>query len=172
MEKGKEYRAHAQDDIKVFFVNEKGEEVEAFFKLVDISMSNGMRMRIKKSGEIIDVLSYSCGGTRQDDDFVTYKDSYGIEHRLNLNLAFDLEPVEEDMDNGQDLAQQKMIDWEARRYQIAKTAMIAIMGNKDVYNLALAEAGEGAKCVPDVMARAACVFADALVKELKKGGEQ
>lgn len=131
-----------------------------------------MLRRIKKSGEIIDVLSYSCGGIRQDDDFVTYKDSYGIEHRLNLNLAFDLEPVEEDMDNGQDLAQQKMIDWEARRYQIAKTAMIAIMGNKEVYDLALRENGTGSICVPNVVAHTACVFADSLIKELKKGGGQ
>lgn len=131
-----------------------------------------MLRRIKKSGEIIDVTSFSCGGTRQDDDFVAYKDSYGIEHRLNLNLAFDLEPVEEDMDNGQDLAQQKMIDWEARRYQIAKTAMIAIMGNKEVYDLALRENGTGSICVPNVVAHTACVFADSLIKELKKGGGQ
>lgn len=131
-----------------------------------------MLRRIKKSGEIIDVLSYSCGGTRQDDDFVTYKDSYGIEHRLNLNLAFDLEPVEEDMDNGQDLAQQNMIDWEARRYQIAKSAMIAVMGNKEVYDLALRENGTGSICVPNVVAHTACVFADSLIKELKKGGGQ
>ena len=135
-------------------------------------MSNGMRMRIKKSGEIIDVLSYSCGGTRQDDDFVTYKDSYGIEHRLNLNLAFDLEPVEKDEDNWQDLDQLKIIDWEARRYQIAKSAMIAIMSNKEVYNMALDESGKRDRCVPEIMAHTACVFADALVKELKKGGEQ
>lgn len=131
-----------------------------------------MLRRIKKSGEIIDVLSYSCGGTRQDDDFVTYKDRYGIEHKLNLNLAFDLEPVEEDKDNRQDLAQQKMIDWETRRYQIAKTAMIAVMGNKEVYDLALRENGTGSICVPNVVAHTACVFADSLIKELKKGGEQ
>lgn len=131
-----------------------------------------MLRRIKKSGEIIDVLSYSCGGTRQDDDFVTYKDSYGIEHRLNLNLAFDLEPVEEDKDNGQDLAQQKMIDWETRRYQIAKSAMIAIMCNKEVYNMALDESGKRDRCVSEIMAHAACVFADSLIKELKKGGGQ
>lgn len=128
--------------------------------------------RIKRSGEIIDVTSYCCSERkRQDDDYVVYTDQYGIEHKAKLHYGFDLEDMEIELGKSID-PERKKIDWEARRYQIAKTAMIAIMGNKDVYNLALTEAGGGAKCVPDVMARVACVFADSLIKELKKGGEQ
>lgn len=131
--------------------------------------------RIKRSGEIIDVTSYCCSEwKRQDDDYVVYTDQYGIEHKAKLHYCFDLEDMEIELGKSID-PERKKIDWEARRYHIANRAliaMIAIMTNKEVYDLALVEAGEGSKCVRDVMARAACSFADSLIKELKKGGRQ
>ena len=127
--------------------------------------------RIKKNGQIIDVTSFSCGGTRQDDDYVEYTDQYGIEHKAKLHYVFDLENVEIELGKPID-PEIKKIDWEARRYQIAKSAMIAVMGNKEVYDLALRENGTGSICVLNVVAHAACVFADSLIKELKKGGGQ
>lgn len=127
--------------------------------------------RIKKNGQIIDVTSFSCGRTRQDDDYVEYTDQYGIEHKAKLHYAFDLEDVEIELGKPID-PERKKIDWETRRYQIAKSAMIAVMGNKEVYDLALRENGTGSICVPNVVAHAACVFADSLIKELKKGGGQ
>lgn len=127
--------------------------------------------RIKKSGEIIDVTAFSCYGTKQDNDYVEYIDQYGIEHRAKLHYYSDLEDVEIELGNPID-PERKKIDWETRRYQIAKSAMIAVMGNKEVYDLALREKGTGSICVPNVVAHAACVFADSLIKELKKGGGQ
>ncbi|UVQ00632.1 hypothetical protein NXW51_12080 [Bacteroides fragilis] len=60
------------------------------------------------------------------------------------------------------------IDWEQRRYEIAKETVTAIMSNEDFYHQVLCEGAEhGQRQIQTNIARAAVIFADALIKELK-----
>lgn len=62
------------------------------------------------------------------------------------------------------------IDWEQRRYEIAKETVTAIMSNEDFYHQVLYEGAEhNQRQIQTSIASAAVVFADALIKELKKG---
>lgn len=56
---------------------------------------------------------------------------------------------------------EKDIDWEQRRYEIAKDMMAAFLSNS-CSNVYMGNPDEQAKC--------AVMFADALITELKKGG--
>ena len=56
----------------------------------------------------------------------------------------------------------KEIDWEQRRYEIAKDMMAAFLSNS-CSNVYMGNPDEQAKC--------AIMFADALISELKKGGQ-
>ena len=58
---------------------------------------------------------------------------------------------------------EKGIDWEQRRYEISKDMMAAFLSNScsNVY------VGN-----PDEQAKSAVMFADALIAELKKGGDK
>lgn len=56
----------------------------------------------------------------------------------------------------------KEIDWEQRRYEIAKDMMAAFLSNSSS-NVYMGNPDEQAKC--------AIMFADALISELKKGGQ-
>ena len=96
-----------------------------------------MKCRIKKTGEIIDVISLSCDTERKPTDTVDYIDSKGVEyHNEKLNYYWDLEPI--DISN---------IDWEQRRYEIAKSLCAA---------------------TNHISAKDAVWDADLLIKELKK----
>jgi hypothetical protein len=66
----------------------------------------------------------------------------------------------------------KEIDWEQRRYEIAKEAICAIMSNEEFYAQVLYEGAElnSRRNIPCSVTHAAVVFADALIAELKKGG--
>ena len=117
-----------------------------------------MKKRIRKTGEIVDVINYSLSYLGRDkDDYVSYIDSKGIEHvaEHGLNIQWDFEDVEEELST--------QIDWEQRRYEIAKDIMAAFLSNfcSNVY------VGN-----PDEQAKSAVMFADALITELKKGGQQ
>lgn len=61
------------------------------------------------------------------------------------------------------------IDWEQRRYEIAKEAMTAIMSNADFYGQVLDQSAEkGQRQIQNSISEAAVIFADALIEELKK----
>lgn len=116
-----------------------------------------MKQRIRKTGEIVDVVNYSMVSLGRDkDDFVSYIDSNGVEHvaESGLNINWDFEDVEEEFT--------KQIDWEERRYKIARSAMQGIlhgftMTQEDIENAC------------HDLAKAAITIADALIAELKKG---
>lgn len=57
---------------------------------------------------------------------------------------------------------QREIDWEQRRYEVAKGILTAFMSNScsNVYS-----------GTPENQAKDAVLYADALINELKKGGE-
>ena len=108
-----------------------------------------MKKRIRKTGEIVDVITYftPCGTHRSECDSVSYIDSQGGEHvkELGLNIHWDFEDVEEPS---------KEIDWDERRYEIAKEVFASIYDifqNKGLEKLAVHAA-------------------DSLIAELKKGG--
>lgn len=110
-----------------------------------------MKKRIRKTGEIVDVISYNnlLGADRSSLDSVSYIDSKGNERVKvkGLNLAWDFEDVEEVLSTD--------IDWEKRRYEIAKDILVA------TYDYPM----DGKP-----YARIAVGIADALIAELKKGG--
>lgn len=111
-----------------------------------------MKKRIRKTGEIVDVISYnkySLTSRNSDLDWVSYIDSRGreYEHEKGLNIYWDFEDVEEVLSTD--------IDWEKRRYEIAKDILVA------TYDYPM----DGKP-----YAKIAVGIADALIAELKKGG--
>lgn len=104
-----------------------------------------MKARIKETGEIINISDYAR---------VTLDkcDSYGSP----IELSFDeVEILQERSDN---------IDWEQRRYELAKSAMQGRLSNQ--YGDVLV----GERDFEEV-AVSSVEFADALIAELKKGGK-
>ena len=112
-----------------------------------------MKKRIRKTGEIVDVIAYStpCGIHRSECDSVSYIDSQGGEHveELGLNIHWDFEDVEEELT--------KEIDWEGVRI---KAAIEAVPVFASVYDRSYKDT-----------AKMAVSQADALIAELKKGGK-
>lgn len=77
------------------------------------------RYKIRKTGEIVDVISCTCGMRRNEYciDKVSYIDSNGIEHvDEHMNLYWDFESIDHGL-------YREEIDWEERRYELAKYAM-------------------------------------------------
>lgn len=114
-----------------------------------------MKARIRKTGEIVEVITYSGSTIRNECiDKVSYIDSKGVEHdRETLNYYWDFEKLpdvkEDNFSN---------TDWNQVRVQASIGAMQVILGrnNYDTYkNIAADAVG----------------YADALVKELKKEKE-
>lgn len=81
-----------------------------------------MKKRLRKTGEIVDVVSFNnfYQSERDDSDQVSYIDSKGVEHHhvRGLNLWWDFEdiPIED--------TRIPNFDWEQRRYEIAKEALL------------------------------------------------
>lgn len=70
------------------------------------------KAKIRKTGEVVDVIYFRCSTIRNICDEVSYIDSKGIEHEgENLNYYWDFENIPNS---------DAIIDWEQRRYEIAK----------------------------------------------------
>lgn len=113
-----------------------------------------MKKRIRKTGEIVDVISYNkytSTARNSELDWVSYIDSKGMEHEheKRLNIYWDFEDVEEVLSTD--------IDWKQRRYEIAKEVFASI------YDFTIDRIN---------FAKYAVDAADALIAELKKGGEK
>lgn len=110
-----------------------------------------MKARVKATGEIINIADYAR---------VTLDkcDSYGSP----IELSFDeVEILQERSDN---------IDWEQRRYELAKAAMQGILSNEEEVGYACSGATykENEKhTVPKAVAQFAIACADVLINELK-----
>lgn len=91
------------------------------------------KYRIRKTGEIVEVISYGGSTTRSDVlDFVSYIDSKGVEHeREHLNLYWDLEPVKEIPINFDRILE---MNTEAERRKFAAMAMQGILSNPNVFD--------------------------------------
>ena len=107
---------------------------------------------LRKTGEIVDIISYSGGTVRSNIlDSVSYIDSIGVEHdREKLNYYWDFEQIpdvkEENCPN---------IDWEQKRYELAKAAMVAMIASEKI------SSGE-------VVADRIVGIANNIIEELKK----
>ena len=78
-----------------------------------------MKAKIRKTCEVVDVITYSGHTYRSDIDVVSYIDSKGNECvDMKMNRFWDFEDVEE-----------SLIDWEQRRYELAKAAMQGFCSN-------------------------------------------
>lgn len=111
-----------------------------------------MKAKIRKTGEIVEVISYS-GSTNRNEciDKVSYIDSKGVEHdREALNYYWDFKQLPDDKEDNFPTT-----DWNQIRVQASIGAMQVILGknNYDTYK-EIAEQAVG--------------YADALIKELKK----
>lgn len=128
-----------------------------------------MKKRIRKTGEIVDVIAWYnlLGAERDENDSVSYIDSKDNERVKveGLNLAWDFEDVEEVLSVD--------IDWEQRRYDIVKSCINGILGNDEMVDLAN-DVGLKNNCrdIPTNVAEMAVAFADALIAKLKEGGEK
>ena len=101
-----------------------------------------MKCKIKSSGEIVDVFGWSFDGS-----YTNYIDENGIRTSSELNYYNEFEPVVEDN-----------IDWEKRRYEIAKALLQGILSNSTIDITII-----NSKDYSDM----ACDFADDLIKQLK-----
>lgn len=108
-----------------------------------------MKAKIRKTGEVVYVITYSGHTYRSDIDVVSYIDSKGNECvDMKMNRFWDFEDVEENL-----------IDWEQRRYEISKDVLSAFLSNS---NEMIFEGN------PEDHAKDAVVFANALIKKLRE----
>lgn len=113
-----------------------------------------MKKRIRKTGEIVDVINYSAPNLgREKDDYVSYIDSKGIEHvaEHGLNIHWDFEDVEEELT--------KEIDWEQVRIDASIAALKGFSSNPH---------NQMVDAPIQKLSEWAVKAADALIAELKK----
>lgn len=108
-----------------------------------------MKAKIKGTGEIVEVkqkgtVHISCPAYHTTDN------------RIIPSFALEFE---------------KNIDWEKRRYEIAKEAMQGILSNESIVIMLNDKSNEYYSMAKDI-GKAAVTYADSLIAELKKGGEQ
>jgi hypothetical protein len=88
-------------------------------------------------------------------------------------MFMDIAEIKDMMQSMQSALTDNEIDWEARRYEIAKSVMQAIVANSHDkhYSRNIPELGCRKKFDCYEMAEHAVFYADALIDELKKKGE-
>ena len=111
-----------------------------------------MKTKIRKTGEIVDIICYGGSPNRRSDvlDYVCYIDSQGVEHTEpnHLNYYWDFEPIETATDE----------HWQYTRERAAIAAMQGLLSNSSRIRTIYAK-----EC-----AEAAIRYANALVEGLKK----
>ena len=115
-----------------------------------------MKARVKATGVLIDVIpKFNINAQHRDDNLYVCDNMIFRECDLDfLNIG------------------NSAIDWEQRRYELAKAAMQGILGNEEEINFACsgAEYKENEiHTVPKAVAQYATACADALIEQLKKG---
>lgn len=116
-----------------------------------------MKKRIRKTGEIVDVIVYYnlMGAERDSNDSIYYIDSKGEEHHheKRLNLWWDFEDVKE--------VSNANINWEQIRIKAAISTLQGFASNPNSTSVTDKE-----------LALWSVRAADYLIAELKKGGEK
>lgn len=110
-----------------------------------------MKARIKKTGEIVDIICYGGSPHSRSDasDYAYYIDSQGVEHTEpnNLNYYWDFEPIEMTTDE----------HWQDIRERAAIAAMQGMLSNSAI----CLEEG-------DTYPKVAVRYANALIEQLKE----
>lgn len=118
-----------------------------------------MKKKLRKTGEVVDVIDFCCILIRErnDDDWVSYIDSKGVEHHTErgLNIYWDFEDVEEELT--------KEIDWEQRRFELIKSAIQGFCANSEP------SITQGTTF--QQLAEWSIEMADIIIVELRKGGQ-
>lgn len=111
-----------------------------------------MKARIRKTGEIVDIITYSGSTIRNEYiDKVSYIDSKGVEHdRETLNYYWDFETITDEKEDTFSTTY-----WNQVRVQASIGAMQVLLGTNN-YDTYKEIATQAVRC------------ADALIKELKK----
>lgn len=124
-----------------------------------------MKARIRKTGEIVDVVCYGGSALRRSAalDYVKYIDSQGVEHSESnhLNYYWDFEPIETATDK----------HWQDIRECAAIAAMqgtITILGSNAFPDVVVEGYKGKEKTYPKEIAQFAVACANALVEELKE----
>lgn len=129
-----------------------------------------MKKILRKTGEIVDVIAWYnlMGAERDRNDSVSYIDSKGNEcvKVEGLNLAWDFEDIEKTLSTD--------IDWGKRRYEIAKEVLSNQISFWDKMNELDADDNNDEPWgnTYETAAIFSVIAADALIAELKKGGEK
>ena len=74
-----------------------------------------MKRKIRRTGEIIDVITFSGSTIRGDYDIIQFYDSKGSVINESLNYYLDTLPVDDE---------NKDVDWEQRRFDLVKAYSI------------------------------------------------
>lgn len=74
-----------------------------------------MKRKIRKTGEIIDVITFSSSTTRSDHDIIQFYGNNGSVISESLNFYLDTLPVDDE---------NKDVDWEQRRFDLVKAYSI------------------------------------------------
>lgn len=115
-----------------------------------------MKVKIRKTGEVVDVITYSGHTYRSDIDVVSYIDSKGNECvDMKMNRFWDFEDVEESYLS----AKESLIDWEERRFELIKAAMQGFCSNTSEQIMSADS---------NATAEWSIGFADALIKKLRE----
>lgn len=117
-----------------------------------------MKAKIRKTGEIVDIISFVGSTTRDGRDWVSYIDSKGREcHKMSLNRYWDFEDIDQINDN---------VDWEQRRYDLAKRYSIEFV--KLQHYQGRTECG----ILYSKVVGWSVELADELIAKLKEGGKE
>lgn len=81
-----------------------------------------MKRKIRRTGEIIDVITFSGSTTRSDYDKIQFYDSNGSVINGSLNYYLDTLPVDDE---------NKDVDWEQRRFDLVKAYSIEFIKMQD-----------------------------------------
>lgn len=117
-----------------------------------------MKAKIRKTGEIVDVIAFKSSEACPEKDWVRYVDSEGLDLIQELNALEDLEVI--------DKTEDKAVDWEQRRYDLAKRYSIEFV--KLQHYQGRTECG-----IPySKVVGWSVELADELIAKLKEGGEK
>lgn len=118
-----------------------------------------MKAKIRMTGEVVDIITYSGHTYRSDIDVVSYIDSKGNECvDMKMNRFWDFEDVEECYLS----TRGRIIDWEERRFQLAMNVMQGMIANPsyDVYDNSLSDNNT------KLIVSSSIKYADEMIKQL------
>lgn len=114
-----------------------------------------MSVRIKKTGEVVNLLDYDFANINAKNNYAKYIDGSGTVHHVS---GFYFQDVFEACGETENL-----INWEQRRYEVAKEVICAQITAPIIPGVDLNTR------ISDI-AKLTVMITDALIKELKKGG--